>query len=647
MSDPLICEKCGGRLETDDAVSVVKGVCATCRAWTMAPRRDDDAETFSSSEALLQDVALGEMFVSHGSFSPTSADIAEIDNLRISDSSKDSVERELPAAREMTLRKSKAHISVVDRRIEPPKAGRALHPPILPFVAEPSLRHRRRRRDLFVGSMIGLAVTMGLTGYILLEGCGRDALPIERVRQAAKLDLRVSPASATVRLDGAILAPPDASGRLALEFAEGEPGEHWLDVAADGYQSVRRPLSMYRGAPEAIIELVRQPLELIAQTIPPGAEIWVNGELRGVTPASLRLAVPDPIELEFRKAGYSAVNRLLNRKEIGDRIDLSLALQKIGPLLSVVTDPPGASIIVGGEPVGAAPLEFELDPIYLGRNVRIEASLEGYDHAGLSIPLPQLGGGDPASARLALAPAIARIEIRTEPPGGLVMLAGKRIGWAPVTLEFEPEQVGLSIVVEAVLGGTHFGRREMKIPPPGPPVPSMISLAPGEGRVVFAAALPLGMGTARRALTERLVNEIHKLGGSQRFAVIACTDRGMEAWPGGLELAAASGQQKIRAYDMVRSLRPTRAIDLDQLLQASLALEPTTVRLFTDGSLDRRAFERFGLWIEKTDVRIHVVRARRSLDEAWLEKWAAAHDATLTLLDADAPAGVAIVESED
>jgi hypothetical protein len=80
---------------------------------------------------------------------------------------------------------------------------------------------------------------------------------------------------------------------------------------------------------------------------------------------------------------------------------------------------------------------------------------------------------------------MARLELRTDPPGGRISIAGADCGATPAIVEFDPSQSGQHIVVEAALADAYFGRQFVSIPPPGRPVHCTIPLTSNDDRVVF------------------------------------------------------------------------------------------------------------------------------------------------------------------
>lgn len=517
-----------------------------------------------------------------------------------------------------------------------PRVKRHFHPPTPPFSVEGSPRYRRRKRDLLIGTAVGLLLTVSVAYYAIRMRSPADRLAIPTsFNIPAPLALTISPPFAEVKLDGEPVGRADSFGKISIALPDGNLDAHTIEISAPGYHPTAQAVSTYLGAPDAYVALMRMPYELSVTTMPPNAQVWIDGEMRGTSPLTLSMDPSRTPELKIRHDGYAELTQRISPPEQGGGLALELELRELGRMLAVETEPAGATIRINGRLAGVAPLRVEMEPETLGKRVDIAAVLEGYDNAQLWIELPEDGGGDDVRAKIALARTTARVNVYTDPPGGRVVVAGRDLGPAPVTLEFDPEETGKTVLVEASTGGTHFGRQEIAIPPAGEPTLLMIPMSFGAQRVVFAMSSPVGSAPDHFAMIDQLTRQIQSLGSGQRFAIIAVEDDAVATWPGGLTMESATSEQKVRAYDMVRAVRPTHTQSLDALLRATLAFEPTAIWLFIDGEVDRAALERFSDLIGTQSIGVNIVRATAPRDEEWLSSWAAAHRGTFTLIGRD------------
>jgi len=604
---PFRCDRCGAELESDDAVSIIEGICTPCRLEELPsppggpdpiPSREVAAEDppYDLNPNPLEDMAFEE------TFAPLDPLPGKITSACLPDDSS-------WAADPRTATGGRPHY-------------RGAH------------HYRRRARDLAVGTAAGLLLTGGVTAFLLLRDADFVGESAEAVARSTSLRIKVLPSYAQVRLDGRPVGSPDAGGRLTIEIP-GDESAHWLEVTAEGYHPARRPLSALSGAEDVLVELVRKPYEVAIETDPPEAELYVNDQLRGFSPMTLSLLPTEPALLTVKRRGYEPLTRELAPPQQGDRLDLRLVLAAAGPVLRVETDPPGARVTADGVVQGTSPLTVQLAPSFGGREVRIAASAPGYDEAAATLAVPPAGSGEAVFVQLALKKTMVELELLTDPPGGRVLLDGRDLGPTPLTARFDPAETGRSIVVQAVLAGSHYGRMELLIPPPGESRRLTIPMEFNAQRVVFVAATAGRRPADRVILAEQMVETISRLSPSSRFAILATGEEGVESWPGGLGTEAGTPEQKIRAYDHVRGLSLATG-DFAEVLRALSGFQPTTVWLFAGAELGRDDLRKLDAWAKGENLSVHIVRAASSPDDAWLTEWTAAHRGTLTILDAPA-----------
>ncbi len=602
--NPLLCERCGAELESDDAVSVIEGVCCPCR--TGEPRSVQDPIAFSTRDDPWPDEPAADPPVD-------------------------------PVADSWTHN-------------EPQETIRPPDVPTLPSTDPPSpsiRRARRRARDLGIGVSVGLILTASVTTYLLTRGGEQELPAIRQTPLARSVTLRIDPPTAVVKLDGKTLDPAADTGKWTVRLSGEEEAPHWLEISAAGYHADRRSISMLKGVDDVFIELLPKPYEATIRTDPPQAEVWINDELKGYSPLTLSLLPREPARLRVEHCGYSEVVEMLSPTTDGSPLVLDLALEALGPVLRVVTNPPGAKVTVDGELRGIAPVTLRFDADHLGRGVHVVAASPGYDDASTTATLPTVGAADGTTVRLTLQQTFAELEIRTVPPGGRVIVDGKNMGAAPVVARFKPTETGRSIVVQASRAGAHYGRQDLIVPPPGDPISVTIPMTFNAQRVVFLLSFPPGCRADARLLADQAVELIHLLTPKQRFSVLARTDEGIEAWPGGLGTHAATSEQKVRAFDKVRSVRLAGTGDVYEMMEASLGFKPTTIWLFAAGRLDSRELERFGNLTEGRDVSVHIVTAESTDRDHWLERWAAGRNGTLTVLGQPRPSPAVALDDQD
>jgi len=523
---------------------------------------------------------------------------------------------------------------------------------------------------LSIGIALGLLATVSVAGYFLLnrplpnESVAAAPRSIQEPAAAVAMTLTVTPPWAKVTLNDKEFEPAGDSGKIDLSLPLSDASVAWLEVSAEGYHSIRRPLSALAGVSNVSVELVPMPFQATVSTTPSKAEVWINGELKGYSPVSLTLPPGESPTVTVKYPGYAEVSRTIEPPARGETVELDIPLQAANIIVQVQSDPPGAMIATDGIIRGPTPLAVELDPSYLGKDVEISATLTGYEAAATQLVLPAEPTTEPVLAKLTLAPRKASVEIWTTPPGGRVLINGKDLGTAPVTAKFDAGQIGSQAMVSASLGTSYFGKQEVTVPPLGELIRINLPLEVNVQRVVVIVSCPVeetpvkaranaALASApptaadpvdRVTLTDQIVEVLHALSSGQQFAILVETDDGIETWPGGLETEAATQEQKVRAYDVVRTARPSGPGRLDDAFRLAVNFAPDTIWLFTTGDVPRESLDRFSDTPQGQAVTVHIVRTKPAEQDDWLRDWTARRQGTLTVVGRDKLPTVAMSE---
>ncbi len=186
------------------------------------------------------------------------------------------------------------------------------------------------------------------------------------------------PAGARVMLNGGFLSLSDFFPMDVLA------GEYSVEISREGYQTEIRNVSIAPRATETLqVELVRTAASAFFITDPPGVEIWVDGESRGVTSGSLspeffemaRAKGMDPGRasarteianlslgshlVELRKKCHETVSVTLDVPEPRDYVPEPVRMEESLATLTLTSEPPGARILLDGEALGVTPREIE------------------------------------------------------------------------------------------------------------------------------------------------------------------------------------------------------------------------------------------------------------------------------------------------
>jgi formylglycine-generating enzyme required for sulfatase activity len=135
--------------------------------------------------------------------------------------------------------------------------------------------------------------------------------------------LRSEPDGAAVTVDGVYRGQTP----LDLDLSPNEP--HRLELSKAGYTPASEEVRLAPGRSEVVtVSMDEQTTELAISSRPPGAEVLVDGELRGTTtadPLTVVLAGSDPYEIEVRKEGYVAHRQsVIPRPGLGQSLEVTL-----------------------------------------------------------------------------------------------------------------------------------------------------------------------------------------------------------------------------------------------------------------------------------------------------------------------------------
>jgi hypothetical protein len=177
---------------------------------------------------------------------------------------------------------------------------------------------RANRRMIVIGASAGGVLLLGI--IIVASLAGSEEPPIATPRLAAKIDA------------GAQAPPPPAIDAGVAEVP--------ADTGSTGPVPVQG---------ECLVEIT---------SVPPGAEVLSGETVIWTTPASLSLPCDVETKLGFRKERYANTTKKFTPS--ADKPRLKVTLGKSTFSVKVSSTPAGATVTVGGKPVGVTPTTVKL-----------------------------------------------------------------------------------------------------------------------------------------------------------------------------------------------------------------------------------------------------------------------------------------------
>ena len=254
--------------------------------------------------------------------------------------------------------------------------------------------------------------------------------------------LKTEPEGCDIQIDGVsvgrtprLVTHLAANGTYSVRFRKTGYQDQIISVRFEG----RKPLVR-----EERMVLASGTIDVSSE--PSGAEVTVNGIVKGVTPIRVTEVPRGRATVKFRLAGFAEEVREL-AINAGDVQTLPIVLKGLPGTLQLSSVPDGARFYVNNEAKGKGPLSLTgLNP---GEYV-VRAELEGYGTMTKTITLEN---GQSSSEEFQMSNVMGRIEVRSNPVGAQVFLDGKLCG---MTTSKDPDAVYSDIFpIENVLEGEH------------------------------------------------------------------------------------------------------------------------------------------------------------------------------------------------
>jgi formylglycine-generating enzyme required for sulfatase activity len=175
-------------------------------------------------------------------------------------------------------------------------------------------------------------------------------------------------------------------------------------------------------------ELVPGWADVEVSTNPPGAEILLDGETLGQTPASVEL-LAGVRELEIRKAGFRTERRTLSIVAGQPEVLPLVELQEAGGFIDIQSEPPGAAVNIAGRFEGNTPLQLE---VAKGRNYKVQLRKAGYQPVTRAVDVDD---GTPVLLAVDLQPNLGKVNVVATPADATLYVDGRPVGNATQNLE--------------------------------------------------------------------------------------------------------------------------------------------------------------------------------------------------------------------
>ncbi|KZX58567.1 hypothetical protein A3709_18275 [Halioglobus sp. HI00S01] len=235
--------------------------------------------------------------------------------------------------------------------------------------------------------------------------------------------ITTQPPGATVILDGEPL------GITPLEALPIEAGPHQLLFEAPRYLPVTRDLEVNgrNNAQQLSVALAPAWATYHVNSEPPGADILVDGEAQGQTPATVEI-IQGQREITLQKPAFAPWRQALEVTAEADKDLGTITLTPAAGILSLNSTPSGANVTMNGEFQGQTPLELTIAP---GRSHRIALSKPGY---GRSTETIELAAAQTESRTVVLKAKTGDVKFSIAPASAELRVNGRLVGKGSRTL---------------------------------------------------------------------------------------------------------------------------------------------------------------------------------------------------------------------
>jgi len=273
-------------------------------------------------------------------------------------------------------------------------------PPVSPEQPRASTPHRRHRIRLWI--VLAAVVVIG-AGAVLLYLQGREA----------SLNIRSFPSGASAFIDGAEV------GTTPLVLQRVAPGTHTIELRLSGWQTWTGTATAVKGTTAQIIaNMTHAAYSLVVTSTPSGATVTVDGTVKGVTPLTLTGLKPRNYDLVVSLNGYAPITRSVDLSDDTQTTQDFSLVQAFGKL-SIISDPSGAQVVIGGTVYGMTPLKIDSFPV---GTYTLTLKLDGNSDVVDTITVTD---GAVLSKQYKFVSLVGGLSISTDPTGASITIDGQ------------------------------------------------------------------------------------------------------------------------------------------------------------------------------------------------------------------------------
>ena len=217
----------------------------------------------------------------------------------------------------------------------------------------------------------------------------------------------------------------EAIGNTPTDELPLEAGSHGIRMTAERYLEFETTLEVEGRniLQEFVADLVPGWADVTVISAPPAAQIIVDGEALGETPATVEI-MAGTRELMVQKEGFKIWRQTITVAPNEPQALAEIELVEADGILTVSSNPVGAAVSIDGRYRGTTPVEAELAP---GATYKVIVSKAGYSSVSRNVAMASRRG---KSLRVELEPRVGVITITSDPADAELVVDGRVRGAA-------------------------------------------------------------------------------------------------------------------------------------------------------------------------------------------------------------------------
>jgi len=252
---------------------------------------------------------------------------------------------------------------------------------------------------------------------------------LEKKELKKMMRIVTEPSEAMVFING------DYEGMSPL-LKEFEEGTYEIEIKKEGYKDTKREITVASQTKDLSrietinIELIKVKFNLVIETDPIEAYVYIDGEYKGTSPLILTELLGGNYEITIKKEGYTDMVDTINiHPEMDDKKEFLLKKETIFGSIQIDSEPNEAAVYLDNIYQGKTP--YRIENVSEG-NHNIKLIKEGFQEYYISV---YVEGSKTIEKSIKLEKETGILKIETQPAGAEVFLDGHDMGKTPLTIE--------------------------------------------------------------------------------------------------------------------------------------------------------------------------------------------------------------------